>query len=145
MTVGLIKTGFQKCDIFSLDRNAIDTNSFSENSQNPSALSSNSSNRNRCTDTFQEVNNTSTSTSTAEYRVFQIALRDGGVRNFLLGGGGGVNQVVGTKLKIAFCEFWTSIKMKISMTCAYKESEIKTKMIYTGAIATSKNEVVFGL
>ena len=53
--------------------------------------------------------------------------------------------MVGTKLKIAFCEFWTSIKMKISMTCAYKESEIKTKMIYTGAIATSKNEVVFGL
>ena len=90
--MGLIKTGFQKCDIFSLDRNAIDTNSFSENSQNPSALSSNSSNRNRCTDTFQEVNNTSTSTSTAEYRVFQIALRDGGVRNFLLGGGGGLTR-----------------------------------------------------
>ena len=56
-----------------------------------------------------------------------------------------LNLVVGTKLKIAFCEFWTSIKMKISLTCVYKESEIKTKMIYTGVIATSKNEVVFGL
>ena len=29
------------------------------------------------------------------------------------------------------------------MTCAYKESEIKTKMIYIGAMATAKN--VFGL
>ena len=29
------------------------------------------------------------------------------------------------------------------MTCAYKEPEIKTKIIYTGAMATAKNEVVF--
>ena len=50
-----------------------------------------------------------------------------------------------SKLKTAFCEFWTSIKIKISMNCAYKESEIKTKIIYTGAMAAAKNEVLFGL
>ena len=31
------------------------------------------------------------------------------------------------------------------MNCAYKESEIKTKIIYTGAMAAAKNEVLFGL
>ena len=31
-------------------------------------------------------------------------------------------------LKTAFCEYWTSIKMKINMTCVSKEYEIKTKM-----------------
>ena len=41
-----------------------------------------------------------------------------------------------SKLKTTFCEFWTSIKIKISMT---KESEIKTKIIYTRAMATAKN------
>ena len=32
------------------------------------------------------------------------------------------------KLKTAFCEYWASIKIKINMTCLYKEYEIKTKM-----------------
>ena len=33
-----------------------------------------------------------------------------------------------SKLETAFCEYWISIKIKISMTCLYKEYEIKTKM-----------------
>ena len=33
------------------------------------------------------------------------------------------------KLQKIFCEYWTSIKTKISMTCIYKEYEIKTKMM----------------
>ena len=33
------------------------------------------------------------------------------------------------KLKTAFSEYWTTIKIKISMTCVYKEYEIKTKMV----------------
>ena len=32
-------------------------------------------------------------------------------------------------LKTAFCEYWTSINIKISMTCVLKEYEIKTKMV----------------
>ena len=32
-----------------------------------------------------------------------------------------------SKLKTAFCEYWTSIKMKVNMTCVSKEYEIKTK------------------
>ena len=34
-----------------------------------------------------------------------------------------------SKLKTAFCEYWTSIKTKISMTCVYNEYEIKAKMV----------------
>ena len=34
-----------------------------------------------------------------------------------------------SKLKTAFCEYWTSNKIKISMTCISKEHEIKTKMV----------------
>ena len=34
-----------------------------------------------------------------------------------------------SKLKTAFCEYWTSIKIKISMICVLKEYEIKTKMV----------------
>ena len=33
-----------------------------------------------------------------------------------------------SKLKIALSEYWTSIKIKINMTCVSKEYEIKTKM-----------------
>ena len=33
------------------------------------------------------------------------------------------------KLKTAFCEYWTSIKIKISMICVSKDYEIKTKMV----------------
>ena len=34
-----------------------------------------------------------------------------------------------SKLKSAFYEYWTSIKIKISMTCMFKEYKIKTKMV----------------
>ena len=33
------------------------------------------------------------------------------------------------KLKTTFCEYWTSIKIKISMICVYKEYEAKIKMV----------------
>ena len=33
-----------------------------------------------------------------------------------------------SKLKTAFCEYWTSLKTKISMICVSKEYEIKIKM-----------------
>ena len=33
-----------------------------------------------------------------------------------------------SKLKTAFCVYWTSTKIKINMTCVSKEYEIKTKM-----------------
>ena len=34
-----------------------------------------------------------------------------------------------SKPKTTFCEYWTSIKIKISMACVFKEYEIKTKMV----------------
>ena len=34
-----------------------------------------------------------------------------------------------SKPKTTFCKYWTSIKIKISMTCVYKEYEIKIKMV----------------
>ena len=34
-----------------------------------------------------------------------------------------------SKLKTALCEYWTSIKTKISMICVLKEYEVKTKMV----------------
>ena len=34
-----------------------------------------------------------------------------------------------SKLKRAFCEYWTSIKIKVSMTCVSKKYGIKTKMV----------------
>ena len=46
MTVGLIKTGFQKNGIFSLDRRAIDASRYSDNSSNSPPPSSNSTNPN---------------------------------------------------------------------------------------------------
>ena len=56
-------------------------------------------------------------------RVFQIVVRSGGgIRNFA---GRIFDQ---PKLKIAFCEYWTLIKTK--MTCLSKANEIKTKMVY---------------
>ena len=33
------------------------------------------------------------------------------------------------KLKVALCEYWTLVKIKINMTCVYKEYEIKTEMV----------------
>ena len=32
-------------------------------------------------------------------------------------------------LKTTLCKFWTSIKIKISMTCVYREYEVKIKMV----------------
>ena len=37
------------------------------------------------------------------------------------------------------CQYWTSIKIKISMTCVYKEYEVKIK-----AMNTAKNKVFIG-
>ena len=34
-----------------------------------------------------------------------------------------------SKLKTVFCKYWTSIKIKISMTCVSKKYEIKTTMV----------------
>ena len=55
------------------------------------------------------------------FRVFQIAVR--------VGGRGGGNFPISnlSKLKAAFCEYWVSLKIKISMTCGSKEHEIKQK------------------
>ena len=41
--------------------------------------------------------------------------------------------------------YWTSIKIKISMNCVYKEYEIKPNMVATRAVTTVKNEVFIGL
>ena len=84
------------------------------------------------------------------FSVFQIALRGGGISS-LEGVGNFVGreffyQVNGTewsapdevsfwpfklfsKLKTIFCKYWLSIKIKISMTCVYKEYEVKIKMV----------------
>ena len=35
-----------------------------------------------------------------------------------------------SKLKTAFCEYWTSIKIKISMICVSREYEVKAKMVH---------------
>ena len=47
------------------------------------------------------------------------------------------------KAKTAFFEYWTSIKIKISMICVLKEYEIKTNKNGTGTITTAKNVFIF--
>ena len=56
------------------------------------------------------------------FRVFQIAVRVGGR-------GEGFNFPISnlSKLKAAFCEYWVSLKIEISMICGSKEHEIKQK------------------
>ena len=84
------------------------------------------------------------------FGVFQIALRGGGISssegvgNFV--GREFFYQVNGTewsapeevlfwpfklfsKLKKIFCKYWLSVKIKISITCVYKEYEVKIKMV----------------
>ena len=72
-------------------------------------------------------------------RVFQMLVRGGGNRKFYFREEffywvkrtrGEVILTIRTifKLKTAFCEYWTSIKIKFNMTCLYKEYELKTKM-----------------
>ena len=74
------------------------------------------------------------------FRVFHIVKRGGGVNrkfwesdNFFTGWQEPEERFwpfePSSKLKTAFCEYKTSIKIKISMTCVYKEYEIKTKML----------------
>ena len=48
-----------------------------------------------------------------------------------LGTWGGMILTIRTflKVKTAFCEYWTLIKIKITMIYVYKEYEIKTKMV----------------
>ena len=67
--------------------------------------------------------------------------KKGGIRNFAEGGGIFFTKwwepgeewfwpfEPFAKLKIGFCEYWTSNKIEISMTCASKEYQIKTKMV----------------
>ena len=50
-----------------------------------------------------------------------------------------------SKLARAFCEYWTSIKIKINMTCVFKEYEIKTKINRAGSMTTAKNVVFIWL
>ena len=48
-----------------------------------------------------------------------------------------------SNLKTTFCEYWTSIKIKISMTCMYRvQSQNKNG---TGAMNKPKNEAVTGI
>ena len=73
----------------------------------------------------------------SQHRVFLIALMGVGVRvalnrtDFFTGWWEPHSNLfkLFSKLKAAFCEYWTSIKIKISMTCVYKEYEIRTKMV----------------
>ena len=48
-----------------------------------------------------------------------------------------------SKLKTAFCEYWTSLKIKINMACMCKESEIKTKIVEEPMFA-AKNDISIG-
>ena len=69
-------------------------------------------------------------------RVFQILLRGGGGRSkkfrwgvffyWVVGIWGRVNFTIWTfsRVKTTFCKYWTSIKIKINMTCVYKENEL---------------------
>ena len=82
------------------------------------------------------------------FRLFQIAVRSGrkspqrgGIRNFARGRGGGdfFTKWWGpeedwfwpfkpfSNLKTAFCEYWTSLKITISMTCVSKSMKLKQK------------------
>ena len=48
-----------------------------------------------------------------------------------------------SNLKTAFCEYWTLIKIKISMNCVQRvQNENKND---TGAMATTKNEIFIKL
>ena len=49
----------------------------------------------------------------------------------------------GVILMIWTCEYWTSIKIEITMTCVSKKYEIKTKMVQ--GVTTAKNDVFIGL
>ena len=48
-----------------------------------------------------------------------------------------------SKLKTAFCEYWTSIKIKISLTCVSKEYEIKTKLVQEQWLQQKNYAVIF--
>ena len=48
-----------------------------------------------------------------------------------------------SKLKTAFCEYWTSIKIKISMIYVLKEYEIKTKMVQEQWLQLKKTFLFF--
>ena len=74
-------------------------------------------------------------------RVFQILLRSGGGRSkkfrwgvffyWVVGIWGRVNFTIWTfsRVKTTFCKYWTSIKIKITMTWVCKENEDKIKMV----------------
>ena len=51
-----------------------------------------------------------------------------------------------SKLKTTFCKYWTSVKIKSSMTCVYKKYEVKIKMVQEQWLQLkAKNEVFIGL
>ena len=72
-------------------------------------------------------------------RVFQITLRGGRESEILLGVffywvvgiWRRVNFIIWTfsRVKTTFCNYWTSIKIKITMTCVYKENVDKIQMV----------------
>ena len=41
-----------------------------------------------------------------------------------------------SQLKATFCKYWTSVKIKFSMICVYKDIKLKNG---TGAMTTAKN------
>ena len=43
-----------------------------------------------------------------------------------------------SNVKATFCKYWILINIKISMTCEYKEYEVKMKMVYAGVMPTVK-------
>ena len=44
-------------------------------------------------------------------------------------------------MSATFCKYWTSIKIKISMTCVHKENEVKNG---AGAMNTAKKKFSLG-
>ena len=68
-------------------------------------------------------------------------------RTFLLSGGNLTRSdfehlSLFQKLQTRFCKYWTSITVRISMTCMYKHNKLKKNG--TRAMATAKNEVFMG-
>ena len=88
-------------------------------------------------------------------RVFPNSSKGWGIRNFTMSGRGGffyrvkvawgvILAIWTLKLKAAFCEYWTSIKIKINMACIYVSKEYENKN-GAGAMTPAKNAVFIGL
>ena len=89
-------------------------------------------------------------------RVFQTALRDRKeMRNCFAGGNVFIRWWVSgekwftpfkpfPKFKTTFCKYWILIKIKIRMTCVYREYKVKLKVVQEEWPHTAKNEVFIG-